>query len=331
MASIAVRPMKLITGEKSVVRRVARSQRDALRRATEYATSYARHQYIDDKFVLAWGAERRSAKVGIHLHGSCDLPAVFSMLPQIRASFQGTCAMIKSGLVSDARTDLLLQSLAHSRNDDTSLIAKRLHLKPDHFHPTLFESTFAVRGPFGKEVYKKDVVIMSIAADVTRSVFRHKTSGLLVDPGGWWLASSMDSVLKDLDTARWFKSEFEPLGRISVDQSMRNFTSIIGKLRESGIPNVVMFNVLTVEPGVTTHNYQVVRDPQGLRRREFNTAIMDLSKELGVGIVDVDRVLKESGVVHLQVDFGHYPPQAYKPIGQATMNVLRDMEILKRT
>ena len=46
-----------------------------------------------------------------------------------------------------------------------------------------------------------------------------------------------------------------------------------------------------------------------------------------ISVIGVDRVLKQSGVVKLQVDFGHGPPHVYKPIGDATFDALHDLGV----
>jgi hypothetical protein len=89
----------------------------------------------------------------------------------------------------------------------------------------------------------------------------------------------------------------------------------------------MVFNLLTVEPSNLTHNYQYVRDPHSLRRREFNMALVELSQKLDFPILDVDRVLKRTGISATQMDFAHSPAEAYGPVSSQAFGIMRELGV----
>lgn len=285
--------------------------------------------YLDSNYALFWEGTKLDHRIGIYMKGACDLPSVFSCIPAIREGLNGTCCMLKEGLVADSRSDILLQTLEALPTNWVETITSNLHLKPGYFEPRLFEKTFSVRGPKGLMEFPKSVVMLTIAPDVVRTAYRHKETGVIVDPGGWWLNQSFQPVLGNLETVKWMRENFESTGLVGIEQFSQNFAKIIDLVKANTGAHIAVFNVLTVEPGTANHNYQFVSDPHSRRRREFNIALADLSRQLDFSIIDVDRVLKRVGITDIQIDFAHFPVDAYAHIGGEVLNVLRDYEVVR--
>jgi hypothetical protein len=182
-----------------------------------------------------------------------------------------------------------------------------------------------VPGPDGDELFNKDVIIISAGPDTVRSLYRHKEHGFLVDPGGYWLNRSMDEVLADMSSAIWFKKNFINEGKINVETFSNNIAQIVTLLRQRTDAIILILNVLTVEPGNRTHNYQLVANAHEIRRREFCLALNELSCEHDFYVVDVDRALKRAGLRDTQMDFAHYPDEVYPYIGQEVFRILDDL------
>src|SRR5262249_32791241 len=147
-----------------------------------------------------------------------------------------------------------------------------------YFRPVLFEPRFTVPGADGPQEFCKSVVILSVAADVVRNGYRHKRHGFVVDPGGGWLNQSLDAVLDDLGSVADFRDTFAPIGKISLNDFVANFTRLITLLKSQTCAHVLVYNTLTVEPGDRTHNLQLVKNFTPLRRREFAVALAELSR-----------------------------------------------------
>ncbi len=265
---------------------------------------------------------------GILLKGGCDLPSVFTSAPLIREGIKGTVAISRHiDGTGGNRSDQILQTL---NNLDPELVAEtreKLHLNKDYFSPTFFEPTFRVPQMPEAGMFPKDVIIMGIATDETRQMYRHREHGFIIDPGGWWLNQDLGRVLDDLDTVEWFRKNFVRIGRLTLDEFEKNTTRLIGEIRDRIGSKVIYYNTLALDPANPTHNYQLVQTAHSVRRREFIISLCQLSAALDFSIVDVDRILKTMGVEE-QVDFAHFPVDRMMPIGAEVHRILTGIDFI---
>lgn len=279
-------------------------------------------------FVYFWNGSPRRKRVGIYLRGGCDLGSIFACEPFIEPNLNGTCAILRSGFgAASTRTDILLQSLETDNYPKELLaeVSEKLKLNPRYFDADLFDPTFTVQGPTGPEEFEKSVVVLSLGPDLVRSAYKHREHGFVVDPGGWWLNQNMSNVLDDLSAVQWFNKNFKKIGKISLEESRANFTRLINLIRErTGAKHIMIFSMLGLEPGEQVYNYQFVRDPQVIRRRQFNLMLSELSEELDFSIVDIDKILKSLGVKE-QVDFAHWPLDRFEPVAREVNRIMVDM------
>jgi hypothetical protein len=229
---------------------------------------------------------------GIYLRGACDVPSLFTLAPMVIDDLEGSlCIHISGRGVSEARSDLLLQTRAGVSED-----------------------------------FPKTVVVLSILPDLTRTLYRHRRSGYLIDPGTRWL-NNIASALADLSMATWFRENFESLGRMPVEEFAENYRQLIPAIKQSTGAHVLVFNSLEIEPFDPTHDYSIRNLKSASRRRQFNIALEELSGELDFRIVDVDRVLKEQGVDR-QIDFSHFPVDRMRAVGREAFRILRELDVL---
>lgn len=274
-------------------------------------------------------AEQR--QVGIYLRGACDLPAMFTMAPLIRETIKGSCCIVRDPIaISGSRSDFLLQALETQGNAPQEVLKEtqeRLSLKHGYFSGRLFDPTFSIEEKGGRTTFPKTVVVLSIAPDYSRTLYRHKEHGFLLDPGGFWLDQSMERVLGDMDRVAWFKKNFESIGRLTLDQAVTSFGSLVQHLQRSVGAHVLVFSLLTVDPSEPIHSYRLAPKADTTRRREFTIALAELSAKLDFDIVDLDHILKRGGVSE-QVDYGHFSQDQFAPIGAEGYRILREREIL---
>jgi hypothetical protein len=283
--------------------------------------SYRGHQTV---FLRKGGDVPRR---GIYLRGACDVPALFTLAPMVIDELEGSlCIHISGKGVSQARSDLLLQTHSGVSEDFADELRARFNLPPGSFSPTLFEPGFTVPGLPGSAAFPKDVVVLSVLPDLTRSVYRHRGSGYLVDPGTAWL-NNLASALADLSMATWFRENFESLGRIPVEGFAENYRRLIPAIKRETGAHVLVFNSLEIEPFDPTHDYSMRNLKSASRRRRLNIALAELSRELDFRVVDVDRVLKEQGVDR-QVDFSHFPVDRMRAVARETHGILRELGVL---
>jgi hypothetical protein len=273
---------------------------------------------------------RRGAEVprrGIYLRGACDVPSLFTLAPMVIDDLEGSlCIHISGRGVSQARSDLLLQTQAGVPEEFAHELRSQFDLPEGSFAPTLFEPDFTVPGLPGSGTFPKSVVVLSILPDLTRTVYRHRGSRYLVDPGTAWL-NNIASALADLSKATWFRENFESLGRISAEDFAENYRRLIPAIKRETGAHVLVFNSLEIEPFDPTHDYSMRNLKSAARRRRLNIALAELARELDFRVVDVDRVLKEQGVDR-QVDFSHFPVDRMRAVAREAHRILREIGVL---
>jgi hypothetical protein len=280
---------------------------------------------VGENFVILRSDEDAERRIGIYARGGCHLAAMFGCAPLIQQELKGTCCIHHDGDGPRCRSDLELQSLRELPEEWVAPVVEKLRLGDDYFRPRLFNEDFVVPASTGPERFPKTVVVLHIGMDATRTMYRHRQHGFLVDPGGAWL-QSLDAVLGNLPVVAWFRKNFESIGMISVDAFMENYTRIINLLRVRAGAKILVLNTLTIEPGNLTHNYQIVKHPHARRLREFNIALWELSRQLDFAVVDVDRILKCAGT-RSQTEFAHFLPQHNLFIAHEAYRIMRDLDI----
>ncbi|WP_333299216.1 AMP-binding protein [Microcoleus sp. AT13-A6] len=283
---------------------------------------------MESNHIIFWSGSHPENKIGIYILGGCDLPSVFSCVPLIKPILKGTCCILKEGQIEKSRSDILLQNLKDRPQDLLAPVLEKFYLPGNFFDNQLFSPSFGVSNGSNFEEFPKQVVILSIAPDVARVVYQHREHGFLIDPSGWWNNQRMDLMLRDLSSANWFRKHFVSLGRMTLETFIENFTQLINQIKQARNVHILVFNTLTIEPGNITHNYQFVKRPESLRRREFNIALVELSRKLNFWIVDIDKILKQTRTKNM-VDFAHFPVELYQPIGQEVFRILEELEIFQ--
>jgi len=321
---------------KSIKRRTLNATRKYLGRGSgvEHGVRSARNAV---KFRLGRDVSRRDfyafrndgdGRFGIYGIGGCDVLTIIKAGPRIKQLTPGAGCVAAIGKAAQTRSDLLLQTLNPPSPDLTADVAERLSLDPKYFTPRLFTPDFSVPEQAGIGRFPKDVVVLSLSADVSRTLYRHREHGYLVDPGGWWLTTDMETVLQDLSAVKWFTSTFKKAGRIGIEQSMANFERLVTLVRERTGAFVVVMNVLTVDPGIAAMDYKMSNSPNRVRRREFGIAITDLARRLDFPVLDIDRLAKTEGISG-QADFVHYTLDQKRTMAGEFVAILEEHGVVK--
>src|SRR5215510_4734633 len=88
---------------------------------------------IGENFVLLGSGSPTERRVGLYAKGSCDLNSIFACAPLIEEILDGTCCILKDGLVADSRSDIHLQTLQDLPRDVTRQVIRRFRLPEDYF------------------------------------------------------------------------------------------------------------------------------------------------------------------------------------------------------
>lgn len=313
-----LKAVRRITGDGTALEEQARSVRNLAKFRAGRPISRR------DLFAVRTGGGTR---FGVYGMGGCDVRTIVGAGPILAKHHDGTLCIGSFAKAPAVRSDLLLQTLDPPPPELTAEVSAKLGLADHYFSPILFEPTFGVPRQAGLGEFPKNVVVLSISADVGRTLYRHREHEYLVDPGGWWLASDMKAVLNDLSMTKWFAGAFRKVGRIGVEESMANFERLVTQVRERTGAFVVMQNVLTVDPGSVALDYKQANSPNRVRRRQFVLALADLARRLDFPVLDVDRLAKAEGISG-QADFVHYTPDQKRFIAREFAGILRGAGII---
>lgn len=266
------------------------------------------------------------ASIGVYGYGGCDVWAIREMGPALRKLTGATGATYARGRAGFTRSDLILQAYDGVNPDHVAEVTERLKLDPISFQPALFDQMFSVPEVPDAGEFPKDAVVLTMATDLVRTVYRHREHGFLVDPGGFWLANDIQDALDDLDTVKWFSANFKKVGKIDLESSVANTRRLVELVRAKTGAEVLVFNSLMVDPGRQVFDYKTSHNPHRTRRREFALALVELSREMDFSVIDVDRAIKGIGVSGLG-DFVKFATPHMRAIAEEMVNVLREREV----
>ena len=162
-----------------------------------------------------------------------------------------------------------------------------------------------------------DAVILSIQADITDRLARHKQEDFLLYP-------SEASDWSDEDR-QWLKSDFTSLGLLTVEESMANLSEMVERIRETRDVPVLVYNMSPIIPGDAVHCYLGLDETYATRIRRFNLALIELSQAIGISIVDVDSLMARHGADLLKLDTVHLTPEGYERVAEEVVRILDDL------
>lgn len=286
-------------------------------------------QYSNQDAVVIQAKKNPEDKRGIYMKGGCDLPSLFLTGPMIKEVMrEGTLAIARPTVaVGTSQTSQVLQTLEGIDEEHIQETCKKLQIRPTFFKPTLFDPTFDAAGMDRFGEFPKSAVVLSVGSDLTRSLHRHREHGFLVDIGGWWLNQSLDKAIQDVETVKWFKKNFEQVGKMTVPEFVSNMELIVKHLRDKLGSHLIVMNTLVIEPLSPAHNFQLLNEDHVTRKRAFAIALAELSRSQGFHVIDVDRILKENGVRD-QVDFAHFPVEGKLPVAREAFRIFRELELV---
>ena len=203
------------------------------------------------------------------------------------------------------RSDALLAA------DGNVPVVLREHSLPLGAYPA--ESQFSTRAFDGAA----DVAIVSIQPDVTNALARHRGDGHLLYPDG------IDGW--DEADRRRFAADYRPASPLAPDESMANLARIVARLREGGAQHVLIYNLSAIVPWERVHVHRGLPESLSDRIRRFNLALVGLSRETGVSIVDVDSVLAREGAARLKVDAVRLNAAGCRIVAEEVVRILADL------
>lgn len=280
--------------------------------------------------VILWNNKKSKQRIGIFVKGSCDLNSIFLATPALQKLLKGyACIFMEGGGIVTGRSDFILQCLEENgSNSVIQEISNNLNVPRERFTTQILEKNVHENVNKHTHIFPKKVIILSMLGNIMRDMYRHKKTGFLVDPGVWWLNNPMNDVLSKMETAGWIRNNFEKTGKMDVPTFQSTFSTLVMRIKNETDAHLIVYNALTVDPGDRAHNYQFMNSAPTIRYREFNVALMELSKKLNFSIVDVDRILKKYGVKN-QKEIMHWQPECAQIVGSESIRVMREIGIFQ--
>jgi hypothetical protein len=165
-----------------------------------------------------------------------------------------------------------------------------------------------------------DAFVLSIQPDLNTLLLRHRRDGFLFYPNNWrsW----------PVEHQEWLRASFISAGFIDPAASMANFAGIIGRIRARSAAPILIYNVSSVIPGEQVHDYQGIEEIFSTRIRRFNLALIELSQQTGVSIIDVDKIVARAGADRMKFDAVHLTGDGCRAVAEEVVRVLDDLGCL---
>lgn len=212
--------------------------------------------------------------------------------------------------VSGGRCDVLAQRLESAHSPAMSVPAELATWFDNATVPVQLPDSLAV-------------LVLSLADALTADVWRHRTTGLLIQPPGdraetWsaqaeeWLAEGFDPVPPD--------SDLLAAGVASIAKHLEPLDAAL-----------VVLNTSTYVPGEEVFWYRP-GDPEtrAVRAARINLVADRLIPDLGLTVVDVDRVMAELGAGESVTGAAQYTTEAQEVLAEETLAAIRDLPRIQR-
>jgi hypothetical protein len=160
-----------------------------------------------------------------------------------------------------------------------------------------------------------DIVVLSTQPLLTSAWREHRSSGHLVTPPDDWKHSWPAAQQS------WLLGQFAPVEMPKIERIADCLRRMIVAVKEQLGAHLLIYNCSPLDPADQTHNYHGRPETPEERVRKANLALMKLSVETGIAVVDVERVVAKLGGAEIPRRFA-YPDRAAAAIGDEVTRVL---------
>jgi hypothetical protein len=80
-------------------------------------------------------------------------------------------------------------------------------------------------------------------------------------------------------------------------------------------------------PSESIHCWEGIGETFSTRVKRFNMGLIDISRDLGISIVDVDRIVALLGASLSKIDQIHLAPNACEAVAKEVVRILNDFEL----
>ena len=126
-----------------------------------------------------------------------------------------------------------------------------------------------------------DVIVFSTQAEITKNLWQSRETGYLVD-----IYENWEYQLSEVEKQE-FQQHFSPTGLLSIEESQTNFSQLVQLLKEKTNAYIICYNCCDFDPSDRTTNYHNIGETLRLRIQKLNLALLKLSIQKGISIIDV--------------------------------------------
>jgi len=112
---------------------------------------------------------------------------------------------------------------------------------------------------------------------------------------------------------------------LSVERYSQNLVEIVRLIKEKMGAYIIFFNCCALDPEDRLHNYHNREDSFSVRVQKLNLALMKLSMQEGISIIDVDYILGELGGDRHVLQALDYSAAAWEAISLEFLRVIEDV------
>ncbi|AFY35394.1 hypothetical protein [Calothrix sp. PCC 7507] len=164
-----------------------------------------------------------------------------------------------------------------------------------------------------------DIIVFSTQAEITKNLWRHRQTGYLTD-----IAEDSEQQWSEVEKQE-LQQHFSPTGLLSIEESQTNFSQLIQLLKEKTGAYIICYNCCDFDPSDRTTNYYQQEDTLSIRIQKLNLALIKLSIQEGISIIDVESVLAELGTEQHILKALEYSLAAEEAICQEFLRVVEDV------
>lgn len=164
-----------------------------------------------------------------------------------------------------------------------------------------------------------DIIVFSTQAEITKNLWQHRQTGYLIDIPEDWEQQRSEAEKQE------FQQHFSPTGLLSAEQSQANFSQLVQLLKEKTGAYIICYNCCDFDPSDRTTNYYQQEDPLSIHIQKLNLALIKLSMQEGISIIDVESVLAELGAGQHVMAALNYSSEACNAICQEFLRILIDV------
>lgn len=227
----------------------------------------------------------------------------------VRARFPGASVRVRHELWT--RSDALLEATG---GIPPALLNRGFPLDP-----------YDLTTQFSRAVFDSDAdaFVFSLQPDVMTALVRHRRDGYLLYPH--------DREKWPGDDQRRLAEEFTPASFLDVEQSMRNISEIVTRMRANTDAPILIYNMSAVVLGESVRCYTGLPEVLSTRIRRFNLGLTELSRETGVSVIDVDRIVACGGADRLKLDTLHLTAEGCRAVAGDVVDALDELNCFAAT